>query len=99
MYKITPGIFAILLFNSPVFAAESYSYLCSNQGKERIISVNYAKKSANTPCEVVYTKDGKKQKMWSAESRENYCEKKAQSFIEQQKAWGWPCQKQISAEN
>lgn len=67
------------------------NYLCTFGQQQREISLIYQYPEAPLPCEVRYKKAGKTEIMWSAENTQGFCERKLQSFVQQQIDWGWRC--------
>lgn len=80
---------------SSVFAAENQTTLCSFGDQQRKIEVVYPESGENT-CEVQYTKNGEIKTLWTARSEKEYCQSKAETFIEQQQGWGWKCESQLA---
>ncbi|WP_426415377.1 hypothetical protein [Aestuariirhabdus sp. LZHN29] len=80
---------AIMLPVAPAMADETY--VCTQAGMERIISVVYTAADSPVPCDVVYQKDGEVQTLWHADSEQGYCERNAEEFVERQRNWGWEC--------
>lgn len=80
---------------SSVFAAENQTTLCSFGDQQRKIEVVYPESGGNI-CEVQYTKNGEIKTLWTARSEKEYCQSKAETFIEQQQGWGWKCESQLA---
>lgn len=77
-------------------ANDSYSYTCRHSNNTRVIEVLYLQRESPVPCEVRYTKTGSKESAetpWQANYTVGFCEQKAEEFVEQQKGWGWKCEK------
>lgn len=72
--------------------AHAESYLCTNGGVERSITVVYLEPGQAVPCEVQYTKDGESQTLWRAQNEGGYCEAQARAFADKQSGWGWHCE-------
>ncbi|RRJ82753.1 hypothetical protein D0544_12930 [Aestuariirhabdus litorea] len=83
------GCLLSLMSASSVMADQTY--VCTQAGMERIISVVYQSPEESVPCEVVYQKDGEVQKLWNADSEQGYCERNAEAFVDRQRGWGWEC--------
>ncbi|MCL6414093.1 hypothetical protein MIB92_00385 [Aestuariirhabdus sp. Z084] len=80
---------AVALLPTSVMADQTY--VCSQAGMERIISVVYQNPESPVPCEVVYQKGDEVQSLWSAENEQGYCEHNAEQLVERQRGWGWDC--------
>ena len=87
------GLLALLLFPTTALAIDNKSYICTSGQDQRIIEIQY-NGDADTPCEVVYTKDGASTTLWQATNQGGYCEQKALDFVDQQSSWGWQCNEQ-----
>lgn len=73
--------------------AAAASWSCSHGSESRHVWIEYPNGSA-LPCKVVYTKstDGfVPTLLWSARTREGFCESKAEALIDKQTGWGWQC--------
>ncbi|UTA48162.1 hypothetical protein L1F30_01145 [Simiduia sp. 21SJ11W-1] len=73
-------------------AATAETYVCTNGGMERSISVVYLEPGQAVPCEVQYTKDGESRILWRAQNESGYCESQARAFADKQSSWGWACE-------
>ena len=67
------------------------SYVCSQAGLERKISIIYKNIDAKVPCEVTYDKGEGSRVLWFADNEAGYCEFQAEQFIAKQENWGWDC--------
>ena len=84
----------VLLSSASSLAEEDYWYFCEkNQQPSRAITVRYNKAPAPVPCQVSYITGEETEGLWSARVKLNYCETKAETFMEQQQQWGWRCEK------
>lgn len=72
-------------------AIENQKTVCSHGNQTRVIEVVYTSED-NVPCEVRYSKEEGSTTPWSANNLAGFCEDKATSFVEKQKAWGWSCE-------
>lgn len=76
------------------FGQEVGSYQCTFGDLQRRVEI-LTEPGVSVPCEVHYYKDteapGEKQVLWSAGSKEGYCESKTAEFIAQLESWGWDC--------
>ena len=86
-------VLALLLFSTTALAIDNKSYICTSGQDQRIIEIQY-NGDADTPCEVVYTKDGVSTTLWQATNQSGYCEQKALDFVDRQSSWGWQCNEQ-----
>jgi hypothetical protein len=68
------------------------TYRCTFGVQERVISIIPEDPIRNTPCEVLYQKDGGARTVWDAKERKGSCEEEVLAFVEQQQEWGWECQ-------
>ncbi len=76
-----------------VTTASAMTYVCTKDGKERLITVVYDIQGSNVPCEVTYQKEDESlQGLWRAQNTEGYCEGKAAEFAQKQESWGWQCE-------
>lgn len=76
---------------SYVQASQSSTTVCTRANQTRIIEVVYPEDSQRPACEVIYTKQGNSNVLWSARNDMSYCEQKAMKFIAKQQGWGWDC--------
>ncbi len=95
--------FTILIMALPAipFTASAESWSCRHGNDVREIHITH-ETSAPVPCSVVYkklTEGVEDQVLWSASSDVNYCEEKANAFVEKQIGWGWTCVETISDED
>jgi hypothetical protein len=81
----------LLSATAATHAIENVKTICSHGNETRVIEVVYKTENA-VPCEVRYAKSNSSKVLWSANNAENYCEEKANAFIEKQKGWGWSCE-------
>ena len=72
-------------------AMDNIKTVCSHGNQTRVIEVAYTGDGA-VPCEVRYAKSDGSKVLWSANNAVDYCEAKANAFIEKQKGWGWNCE-------
>ncbi len=72
-------------------AMDNIKTVCSHGNETRVIEVAYTGDGA-VPCEVRYAKSDGSKVLWSANNAVDYCEAKANAFIEKQKGWGWNCE-------
>ncbi len=94
------NISTVLLAIFMAYAAQAVAdetYICSHDGKQRIVTINYDVAGQSVPCEVNYQKDTGTQRLWRAEGQVGYCEDKTAEFIAKQESWGWSCEKQAVA--
>lgn len=82
------------IITSSVLAAENQTTLCSFGDQQRTIEVVYPQGGENI-CEVQYTKNNEMKTLWTARSEKEYCQSKAETFIEKQQGWGWKCESQL----
>ena len=73
-------------------AVADETYICTQAGQERIITILYHDQEAKIPCEVQYQKDGVTETLWTAQNVVGYCEEKSAAFLEKQRGWGWSCE-------
>lgn len=81
----------LLSATAATHAIENVKTICTHGNQTRVIEVVY-KTDDVVPCEVRYAKSDSSKVLWSANNAENYCEEKAATFVEKQKAWGWSCE-------
>ncbi len=81
----------LLSATAATHAIENVKTICTHGNQTRVIEVVY-KTDDVVPCEVRYAKEDSSKVLWSANNAENYCEEKAATFVEKQKAWGWSCE-------
>jgi hypothetical protein len=72
-------------------AIENQKTVCSHGNQTRVIEVVYTGEDT-LPCEVRYSKEEGSTTLWSANNLAGFCEDKAASFVQKQKAWGWSCE-------
>ena len=90
-------LFALtLIAASSALATESQTTLCSFGDQQRKIEVIYPDSGENI-CEVQYSKNGEMKVLWTALSEREYCQTKADTFVEKQQGWGWKCEGQAAA--
>lgn len=91
--------FQILVVASFAVPAGAYadSWSCSHGNDVREVHIERTT-SSPVPCNVVYrklTEGVEDQVLWSANSDEDYCEKKATDFVAKLESWGWVCAETI----
>lgn len=77
-------------------ASAGSEYSCSMDKSKRTVRVAYEKEGAKVPCKVNYVRDassGEEKVIYSALTKEGYCEEKAGEFVEKLKSTGWTCSK------
>ncbi len=77
-------------------ATESFAstWTCRYAELTRNLVIFYTNAPAQLPCKVYYTKPMENvlpRALWKAQNEENYCERKAEEFIEKLRSWGWRC--------
>lgn len=91
MKKQIIKVSTIVLALSATNVLADETYMCTKANQERVISVVYEDQVTKLPCKVNYQKEGQTKTLWSAKNKAGYCEKKAESFVQKQKGWGWNC--------
>lgn len=70
------------------------SYVCTMDGMQRRVVI-LTEPGVTVPCQVQYHKDteapGQAQVLWTAATDADYCETKAEEFVEKLKGMGWSC--------
>ncbi|WP_298444288.1 hypothetical protein [uncultured Ferrimonas sp.] len=79
------------LLSAAAWGQSPIIYVCENGASERRVEVRYPS-GQPLPCEVHYSKSGTTELLWSAQNTPGYCRDKAQTFVAQQRQWGWQCQ-------
>ena len=72
----------------------SPSWTCQNAELTRHVVVFYPEAPARLPCKVFYSKPKENvlpRALWESQNTQNYCERKAEEFIEKLSSSGWRC--------
>ncbi len=86
--KLLSFSFIVIPFN---VSADSWSCRFGNDVREIHI---VRQSSGPVPCDVVYkklTEGVEDQVLWTAANDPDYCDEKAQEFVDKQVGWGWTC--------
>lgn len=84
-------LFAVALFSLPsAFAADAT--VCTKDKLQRKVAV-VSTTDQPAPCEVRYYKDGESEGkvLWNAKNKIEYCNSKAQEFVQKLGSFGWSC--------
>ena len=68
------------------------SWTCQYTDLTRHVTIFYPDAPARLPCKVYYSKtmeNAMPRVLWKAENQENYCERKAEEFVEKLRSLGW----------
>lgn len=87
----------VVAFLAVPVSAYADSWSCSHDNDVREVHIERTT-SAPTPCNVVYrklTEGVEDQVLWSANNDADYCEEKANNFVEKLESWGWVCAETI----
>ncbi|MCG7899445.1 MAG: hypothetical protein JAY85_13435 [Candidatus Thiodiazotropha weberae] len=86
------GLLLILLMSPSVSMADSWS--CHYQELTRSVVILYPNEPSRLPCKVYYAKPKENvipRTLWEAQNEENYCQRKAEAFVDKLESWGWQC--------
>lgn len=89
MFKNFFLLFSVcLMATSQAFAT---SFVCKKGSLERRVETTPI--SPGHPCQVKYFKESGAEGsvLWSAKNKSNYCEDKANQFVQKLKTFGWHC--------
>ena len=84
----------LLVFLGVASEVSASSWTCQKAEFTREVVVFYPEAPARLPCKVFYAKpneDVLPRALWEAENTQNYCEHKAEEFIEKLSSLGWRC--------
>jgi hypothetical protein len=84
----------LLVFLGVASEVSASSWTCEKAEFTREVVVFYPEAPARLPCRVFYAKpneDVLPRALWEAENTQNYCEHKAEEFIEKLSSLGWRC--------
>ena len=75
-------------------SAEARETICKNGAMVRRVKLDFVEGSS---CQVSYLKEteepgGAEKVLWNAKQEPNYCQDKAQGFIDKLKGMGWTCE-------
>jgi hypothetical protein len=84
----------LLVFLGLVSEVSASSWTCQKAEITRQVVVVYPEAPARLPCKVFYAKPKENvlpRALWEAKNMQNYCEPKAEEFIEKLSSLGWSC--------
>lgn len=84
----------LLAFLGMVSESTASSWTCQNAKLTRHVTVFYPDAPAPLPCKVYYSKVSENalpRVLWRAENNEDFCERKAEEFVEKLRSLGWQC--------
>jgi hypothetical protein len=90
-FQSTVCMLAFLGLASEVSAS---SWTCQKADNTRQVVVVYQEAPARLPCKVFYAKPKENvlpRVLWEAKHTQNYCEHKAEEFVEKLSSSGWRC--------
>jgi hypothetical protein len=70
------------------------TWTCQRAGLTRHVVVFYPQAPARLPCKVFYSKPNENvlpRALWESQNTQDYCERKAEEFIEKLNSSGWHC--------
>lgn len=85
---------SLLVFLGLASDVSSSSWICQKAEFTREVVVFYPEAPARLPCKVFYAKPKENvipRALWEAQNTQNYCEHKAEEFIEKLISLGWRC--------
>lgn len=78
---------------SATFAAKETT--CKQDSRVRKVKVGYKDETQGGDCAVTYSKEseepGAEKVLWSAQRQPEYCQEKADSFVQKLEGMGWTC--------
>jgi hypothetical protein len=84
----------LLVFPGLASETSASSWTCQSAGATREVVVFYPEAPAQLPCKVFYAKPKDNvlpRALWEANNTPNYCQHKAEEFIEKLSSLGWHC--------
>jgi hypothetical protein len=84
----------LLVFLGLAAEVSASSWTCQKDGLTRHVVVFYPEAPAQLPCKVFYSRPDENvlpRALWEAKNSRNYCERKAEEFVEKLNSSGWRC--------